>query len=137
MAQRIKIVGVIKEEVGKPRNDGTRGSGLYAVPVRLSGSVSAREARMLEETWNHPPQFSTMHRPGICRVSGDRLVLDGTTVEEVEQYHAATLRLVVDAVNQAEAQEVERDRQREERKRAEGEAHMRHVDEVADRIKFD
>ena len=32
----IKIVGVLADEVGKPLNDGTQGSALYAVPFKLS-----------------------------------------------------------------------------------------------------
>ena len=34
-----------------------------------------------------------MHRPGIASVSGDRIILDGTTVEELERYHAARDKL--------------------------------------------
>ena len=37
----IEIVGVITDEVGSPRNDGGRGSALYAVPIRLSRSLSS------------------------------------------------------------------------------------------------
>ena len=32
----VKLVGIVHEGVGRPRNDGTRGSALYAVPFRLS-----------------------------------------------------------------------------------------------------
>lgn len=134
----IKIVGVITEEVGQPRNDGTPGSGLYAVPFQLSATPpSARWAKMFEATWDHPRQSTPMHRPGICRVTGDRIILDGTTIEEVEQYHTATLRLVLEDVNRAEAQALEQERQRKEREQAQTEAHRQNVDEVADRIKFD
>lgn len=36
----LKVTGVITEDVGSPRNDGTPGSGLYKVPLRLSGRPS-------------------------------------------------------------------------------------------------
>lgn len=48
---------------------------------------------------NMPPSFPTMHRQGIARVCGDRVMLDGMTVEEVGQYQLRTLKLVVDATN--------------------------------------
>lgn len=40
-----------------------------------------------------------MHRPGIGRVEGDRFILDGTTIEEVDKYHLETLQLAVDQTN--------------------------------------
>lgn len=41
-----------------------------------------------------------MHRPGIARVVGDQIVLDGTTVEEVRRYHLTTLKLAVKVTNE-------------------------------------
>ncbi|MGH7949443.1 MAG: toll/interleukin-1 receptor domain-containing protein, partial [Candidatus Binataceae bacterium] len=90
--QEIKIVGVIVDEVGQPRNDGSRGSALYTVPFRLSATPSREWAIVFIDAWNSPPRFTTMHRPGIARVEGARVVLDGTTIDEVEQYHLETLR---------------------------------------------
>lgn len=57
----IEVVGVVKEGVGKPRDDGTRGSGLYRVPLRLSRRPSETWARLFRETWDRPPQYTTMH----------------------------------------------------------------------------
>src|SRR5690606_22216908 len=81
----ITVTGVIADEVATPRNDGTAGSALYAVPIRLSRSVDAEEARMLEQIWDHPPRFTTMHRPGVAHVGGNRFVLNKTTVDEVAE----------------------------------------------------
>jgi len=89
----IRIVGVIVDEVTEPRLDGTRGSALYRVPLRLSRRPSAEWAALFERIWDQPPQFSTMHRPGIVSVQGDRVILDGTTIEEVERHHRETLCL--------------------------------------------
>lgn len=47
-----------------------------------------------------------MHRPGIARVAGDRIIVDGTTIEEVEKYHRETLLAVLDRVNQLAASPV-------------------------------
>lgn len=103
----IKITGVVAEGIGRPRNDGTRGSALYAVPLRLSRRPSQAWAEIFKQTWDSPPRFTTMHRPGIARVSGDRIILDGTTIDEIESVHAETLRHVIPAVN-AKVEEIER-----------------------------
>jgi hypothetical protein len=82
----VRIVGVIADEVTEPRNDGTRGSALYTVPFRLSKPVSHDWAAVFEEVWNHPPQFTTMHRRGIAQARGNRIVLNGTTIDEVQRF---------------------------------------------------
>lgn len=133
----IRILGVDETGVTRPRNDGTRGSGLYLVPLRLNRTPSARWARVFPSIWDHPPQFTTMHRPGIASLSGDRIILDGTTVEEVERYHAATLRLVIPEVNARVAAEEEAERARRELAEAEDRAHDDAVREAAKRITFD
>jgi len=53
-----------------------------------------------------------MHRPGIASVEGDKVVLNGTTIEEVERYHKKTLKIAVDMANIALA-EIEQVRNRE------------------------
>jgi len=133
----IEIVGVAKEGVGKPRNDGTRGSGLYRIPLRLSRRPSATWARLFRETWDHPPEFTTMHRPGIGSVEGDTILLDGTTMNELERHHLATLRVVLERVNR-DAADIER-RDVEEKARQEGfeREHEREVEDVASRLRFD
>ncbi len=133
----IKIVGVDVDNVGSPRNDGTAGSGLYRVPLKLSGRVSALWAKLFHEVWDHPPQYTSMHRPGIGRAADDQIVLDGTTIEEVRDYHLATLKLVVAEVNRKVAEvegQIQTDR---EQSAAEARAHEQHVRDVASKIKLD
>lgn len=132
----LDIVGVDTARVGMPRNDGSRGSALYRVPIKLNRTPTPAEARMLVEVWDRPPSFSTMHRPGIAAVTGDTFVLDGTTVDEVASHHAKTLRLVVDKVNVLAAEERRR-RSEEAQRAAEAKAaHASHVEDVAGRITF-
>ncbi len=77
------------------------------------------------------------HRPGIARVVGDRIILDGTTLDEVARYHRDTLKLVVETVNQ-KFDEIEREREQLE---ASERARVREHEETARRkareIKFD
>lgn len=134
--QPLKIEGVVTEEVGRPRNDGSPGSALYAVPIRLSRELAAQESDLLVQLWDRPPRFSTMHRPGIARVVGDRLILNGTTIDEVADYHVETLRLITDEFNRR-MREVVRGRQGEvEADQKADEEHRRHVADVAERINF-
>ena len=137
VTQSISIVGIVKEGVGRPRDDGTRGSALYAVPVQLSRAPSGLWAELFLRCWDRPPQFTTMHRPGIARVNGDTILLDGTTMEELEKYHARTLRLCVATVNEQEQAIIERERLKQEADRATRREHEREVDEIANRIRFD
>ena len=129
----IKIVEVVAEDVGAPRNDGSPGSALYEVPFLLSRQPSEQWAQFFVDAWNRPPEFTSMHRPGIARVEGDRIILDGTTIEEVERYHIKTLKLAVERANELVVQWRSRVQQG---KTSEGQ-HRRHVKEVAKRLKFD
>jgi hypothetical protein len=133
----IRVTGVVKERVGRPPGRGTAGSGLYAVPLQLSDSPSSAWGKSFEQCWNHPPSFTTMHRAGIARVTGDTIVLDGTTIDEVERYHLATVKLCVEAANGAELGRLDRDRQQSERDEVALREHEAHVDDVADRLRFD
>lgn len=133
----IRILGIDTDAVGRPRNDGTRGSALYAIPLRLSRAPSWVWAEVFTEVWDHPPRFSSMHRPGIGSVVGDRIVLDGTTLEELEEYHMDTLKGVLDEVNRrvAEAEAQQRDAAR--KKAAETAELEQKVRDAADRLTFD
>ena len=71
VAEPIRIVGIIADDVGEPRNDGTRGSALYAVPFRLSRRASGEWTQVFERVWNRPPRRTNMHRPGIAHVRSD------------------------------------------------------------------
>lgn len=132
----IHIVGVITEEVNTPRNDGTRGSALYTVPLRLSKKPSNKWGDLFLAAWNNPPRFSTMHRPGIASVLDDKIVLSGTTIEEVRDYHHDTLKLCVDTANQKEAQILEQERIKKEQEELKKQVHYNNVQSVADEIQF-
>ena len=125
----VRIVGVIADDVTEPRNDRTRGSALYTVPFRLSRPVSHDWSAAFEQVWNHPPQFTTMHRPGIAHARGNRIVLNGTTIDEVQRVHRDTLILCVKETNRIVAEHEKRQiADREARQRA-ADDHRRRVQE--------
>lgn len=137
MTDEIKIVGVDVQNVGVPRNDGTAGSALYNVPIRLSQSPDYQWAQLFVKNWNSPPSFTTMHRPGIARVVGACIHLNGTTIEEVEKYHKKTLELAVDLANQEYRREREASAQRQEAQKASEESHRQNVRDIAERMNWD
>jgi hypothetical protein len=132
----VTIKGVIVDEVGYPPSDGTRGSMLYSVPLQLSRRPSDEWASLFVEAWNHPPEFSTMHRPGIARIQGDRVVLTGTTLNEIEKHHRKTLLLVVEKVNRLMAEQEQRRHATATGEEAQRRKHQQEVAEVAERLSF-
>ena len=78
-----------------------------------------------------------MHRPGIAKIIGDRIILDGTTIEEVERYHRDTLKVVIERVNQLLEEHENNKRRRAEEEKRQQEAHQTHLREIANRLKFD
>lgn len=133
----IEITGVIVDEVGSPRNDGTRGCALYRVPFRLSAHPPSEWAQMFVQSWNNPSRFTTMHRPGIASVEGDKAILDGTTVDEVEQVHRETLVLATQEANRLYVELLQKRLLQQERERKRAEEHRRSVEDAAKRIRFD
>lgn len=133
----IRIIKIITEEVSKPRNDGTRGSGLYNVPFQLSQHPPRAWAEYFPHAWDHPSSWSSAHRAGICSVVGDRIWLNGTSLEEVAQTHKETLQLALDETNKKYIEFEAKRRTEAERQREEQEAHDQHVRETAKNIKFD
>jgi len=78
-----------------------------------------------------------MHRPGIARVHDDRIILDGTTIEEVQRYHRETLVLCVQETNRIIAEHEVKVRQEEEARSRRSEEHRRQVRDISDKIRFD
>lgn len=135
--EEIKITCVIKEEITTPPN--TK-SDLYAVPFALSRVPPAKWKELFIANWKAPLESTGMHRPGIAEITGDKLVLTRTTIEEVEQYHKRTLLRVVEKTNrdyQKWLVEQEQEKQARAQEKERQEERRRHAADVADRIKFE
>ena len=133
----IRIIGIVVDEITEPRLDGTRGSALYTVPFQLSRRPSYEWAEVFIEKWNHPRSWTSMHRPGIASISGDKVYLNGTTVEKVQEYHRDTLKLAVEDANEIIAEYERKKDAAAERERLRKEEHERVVREAAKKISFD
>lgn len=135
--QPVRMRGVDLNGVTMPRNDGTRGSALYRVPIILEPQPDYEWAQLLVHHFDHPTSWTTMHRPGIASVVGDRIILDGTTMEEFERYHLATLKLAVAAANTDRKRAAEEEEAAHKRAQEAAEAHRATSADIANRLKFD
>ncbi len=132
----IKIKGILIDEVTQPINDGTRGSGLYQIPFELNMRPSYEWIDLFVNAWNKS-SFTSRHRPGIASVYGHKIVLDGTTIEEVEKYHKETLKLAVGIANKTLKELQERQSLIEKREKQRLEEHKNILGDISKRINFD
>lgn len=133
----IRITGIIEQNVSIPRNDGTRGSALYDIPFQLSSVAPAEWSEYFPHAWDHPSSCTSVHRRGICQVSGDVVWLRGTTLEEVAKYHKVTLQLALDETNKKYSKWLANRQAEAKRLLEEQAAYARHVSEAIKGIKFD
>ncbi|MTB35396.1 toll/interleukin-1 receptor domain-containing protein [Streptococcus uberis] len=132
----IQILGIIADEVTIPKLDGTVGSALYKIPLRLNRKPSELWEQLFLENWKYPPKFTTMHRSKIAKIINDKIILDGTTIEEVKEYHRDTLKLCVELSNNQEKDYIRKQMLEEERKLQKIQNHMNSVKQISDEIIF-
>jgi hypothetical protein len=135
--QPVKMRGVDLNGVTTPRNDGTGGIALYRVPITLEPAPDYQWSELFVHHFNEPRSYTSMHRPGIASVVGDRIILDGTTMEELERYHLATLKLAVAAANADRKHAAELEAVARKRAQEAAEAHRTTNADIASRLRFD
>lgn len=135
-SNEIRIKGILLDEVGEPLNDGSPGSALYKIPFELNKRPDYNWSELFRQTWDRPPQWSNMHRPGIGYISGTKIILDGTTIEEVKKYHKDTLKLVVETVNKRYNEIKLQEKLKKEREEQERNRHQNNLKNIADDIEF-
>lgn len=132
----LTLEGVITEQFGAPRNDGSPDSARYEVPIKLNRAPDDIEKQLIKETWEHLPQITGIDLHGTLDIVGDTLVVRQTTIVEVKEVHTTTLPLIVNRVNTQVAQQRQDTADAEIAKQEELERHRQHVNEVASRIEF-
>lgn len=132
----IIILGIITDEVTVPIMDGTIGAALYKIPFRLNRVPSQLWKRLFIRNWNTPSSFSTMHRSGISQVVGDRVILNGTTIEEVRDIHRESLKLCVEKTNKEEKEILFQAERKKEMENKRTTAHKESIRDLADKIDF-
>ena len=78
-----------------------------------------------------------MHRPGIASVYGATVILDGTTIDEVERYHRDTLQLAIAETNREYREWRRKQEQSRAREDTLREEHRKRIEDASKRIKFD
>lgn len=122
----------------RSRNDATPGSVLCIVPFALSRRPPSEWAEIFRTKWDKPQEFSTGKEwPGVARVEGDRVVLNGVTLDDVEQYHRKTLVWAVAETNKEYRMRKHQQEQRRVQEQSREEEFKRRVRDVAKDIKFD
>lgn len=134
--EEIRIIGIITNEVSVPKMDGTQGSALYKIPFKLSRTPSRLWAELFVQLWNFPPRFTTMHRPKIASVIGDKIILDGTTIDEVKSYHRDTLLLCIEEANKQEREINQRNRELEQSKKLKIQTHYQEIEDISKDIEW-
>lgn len=132
----VKILGIITDKVTVPKMDGSRGSALYKIPFRLNRTPSPLWKELFVRNWNSPPRFTTMHRSGIASVEGDEILLNGTTIEEVRDYHRETLNLCIEKSNIDEKNFLIQEEQRRKRENERIREHEESIQKLADELEF-
>ena len=132
----IRIKGILIDEVTQPLNDGTRGSGLYKIPFELNKRPSYEWIELFINSWNRPSSFTTIHRPGIAHVYGNKIILEGTTIDEVEKYHKGTLKLAVGKANKTLIDLKESQKQIVGIEKQKSEEHKNKLGDISKRINF-
>ena len=134
--QDIVIQRLIVDQITEPSLDGTAGSALYRVPFELSRKAPRDWAELCIRNWDHPPTFTTRHRPGTMSISGSRLWLNRTTIEEVRDVHRETLVAVIGVTNATYRQHIEEQSRRRQAIAETSRAHGANVRNVARDIEF-
>ena len=132
----IKITGIDLDAVTEPILDGSPGSALYIIPFNLSEEPPMEWEEYLAHAWDNPETFTTMHRPGISSVIGKQIILDGTTIEEVEKYHFIVLKAAVVMANNKYGEMMKREKMLSEKRNENSNEHRKNVEEIANRLDF-
>lgn len=134
--EEIKIIGIIKEGVTLPKNDGSPRSALYSIPFELSKVPSYEWCSFFLEAWRHPSTFSSMHRPSIASVEDNLIILNGTTIEEVEKNHKETLLKAIEIANQKEKEYFQQKDMQEESRKSREAKQREDINSKIDKIGF-
>jgi len=95
----VEIKRILEHEITEPLNDGTQRSALYIIPFELTKQPTEDWIRLFIKAWNDLLLHNSKHRPGIASVSGNKIILNGTTIEEVEDCHREALERAVKFAN--------------------------------------
>ena len=133
-SQEVKVLGVVVKEVSEPQSAG-RGRMVYDVPLQLSRRVPREWARYFLNAWHNGPNLMAVRKPAVVNVGADRIVLEGTNIEEVEQL-LGLIKFALSEANRKSQGDATRHDEEEVIMQQKRNEHLHHVEETARRLRF-
>lgn len=124
-------------EIDESKTQPIPNEALYKIFIELNQYPSIDWADLFIQCWNHPPQFTSMHKPSIASIQGKYIVLDGTTADEIQQYHKDTLKLVLAETNKNYNSMMEKETERLNKEEEQKNKNINEEKEKQKGIKFD
>jgi hypothetical protein len=126
MSEPLRILGLVKDEVGAKREENGLTHNQYSIPFELSRSVTGDESKAITQTWY---RVNTEREVRIT-VEGATLTILNTSIEQVRDRLASQIRAVL--------RQVHSDMEAADLKKAQKELaesrHREHVDAIAQQI---
>ena len=127
----IRVTGVAVESMCSP--SGSSLDGPYDIPFQLSRVASPEWEQEFLKAWD---RLSTKGQAVTASVGADQIILNSTTIDDVERFYLETLKLAVAEANRATLEEREKVRHRAELEKQKKEERRRHIMAVIQRLEF-
>lgn len=124
----IRLTGIAVETMSWPSVDGP-----YDIPFRLSRGASPEWEQEFLKAWD---KLSTKGQAVTASVGADQIILNATTIDDVERVYLGALKLAVAEANRATMEEREKSRRRAELEEQKKQERRRHLMAVVQRLSF-
>ena len=128
----IRITGIIVDRGTDPPSSGN----LYEIPLQLSRTPDPDWVRHFLQAWDREQCFASSHRPGM-EVGSDSIILDGTTIDDLEQSLLRALKSAAEEANRLASEDKGKLLQTASAEEQRKMDHREHVAAVAKRLRFD
>ena len=127
----ISLTGIAVEAMCDP--SGSSLDAPYDIPFQLSRVASPEWELEFLKAWD---RLSTKGQAVTASVGADQIILNSTTIDDVERFYLDTLKLAVAEANRATLEEREKVRHRAELEKQKKQERRRHIMAVIQRLKF-
>ena len=127
----IRLTGVVVEAMRDP--SGPSLDGPYDIPFRLSRAASPEWEQEFLKAWD---RLSTKGQTVTASLGPDQIILNATTIDDVERLYLGVLKRSVAEANRATLEETEKLRRRAELEEQKRQEHRRHILAVVKRLNF-
>jgi hypothetical protein len=128
----IRVTGIATEAIGDP--GGSPMDDSYDVPFRLSREASPRWEQEFLKAWD---RLSTRGQAVTASVGADQIILNATTIDDVERFYLSVLKRAVAEANRVTREEREKSQHLAEREEQKKQERRRHLMAVVERLNFE